>query len=86
MKQRTEQVIVNPNTATLENLQPGAKNFGQCLCPFCNQPNIVAGPDKGVGTLWVFEGCGHNLGTAATDKDFEISVLFRGEKLYSEIP
>lgn len=80
MKKITEQIIVSPNTATFKDLAEKWMHYGECVCPFCNETNVVAGPKVGSGLAFVFEGCGHHMGTAATEKMGEISVLFRGHE------
>lgn len=70
------QYVVSPNSATMEQLTPNAKHFGQLSCPFCYEIAIVAGPSNGYGLAWVFKGCSHVRGTMATEKEFEISILF----------
>jgi transposase-like protein len=76
------QVLVNPNTATFEEIENG-RHFGSCYCPFCQAETVVLGPkSKGWGLAWIHNSCEHSQGIAA-GSGLDITVLFRGQEVYN---
>lgn len=80
-KSVSEQLIVSPNSATMVVLDKNGlyKHFGEVRCPFCSETNIVAGPSKGWGLGFSWQGCSHSEGVVAGHGS-DITILFRGVK------
>lgn len=55
------QIVVSPNSMTLDDLGNNQQHFGEVNCPFCNHSNILA-TNKGGGVAYAFNPCRHNLG------------------------